>query len=303
MAKKAFVTGGSGYIGTRLIRSLLDKEYEVVAFDVRFTDTFILEFGKKVNMITGDLLNPNLTSIFQEKAPTHVFHLAGVKNRSNVQSEFLLSNEVNFKGTLNLFNGLMSYGGIELVILMGTTEEYGAAKAPFTEETREIPNSAYGLSKLSATRLALLYHSQFGLPVTIVRPSIAFGPDQGIEMFLPALINTLKRGNVFKMTSGDQLRDFVFVDNLVDALCLIAEHKNVIGEIFNIADGESNKLRDVALYAAKKLHAEDKLILGAVPYRRSEIMNYSVCIDKAKKILGWEPKYSIFDAIELVLEG
>mgnify|MGYP001247017556 CR=1 FL=1 len=301
MVRKAFVTGGSGYIGTHLIRSLLDKGFEVVAFDVRFNDNFILEFSKKVDIIAGDLLNPNLSATIQEKAPTHVFHLAGVKNRSNVQSEFLLSSEINFKGSLNLFNGLMSYEGIERVILMGTTEEYGAAKAPFTEETREMPNSSYGLSKLSATRLAQLYHSQFGLPITIVRPSIAFGPDQGLEMFLPALINTLKRGEVFKMTQGEQLRDFIYIDDLVDALCMIVECRDAIGEIINIAYGGSNRLRDVALFTAKKIHAEEKLILGAIPYRKFEIMIYLVSIDKARKILGWEPKYSIYEAIEKVL--
>ncbi len=298
---KAFVTGGSGYIGSYLVESLLKLGADVIVYDLKFSENFLHRFGLHIQMIEGDLLSDSMQEIISKVNPTHVYHLAGVKNRSNIQSEFLLSNEVNFKGTLNLLNAFFNHEYVEHIVMMGTTEEYGLSDAPFSEDTREQPQSAYGLSKMATTRLAMLYYRQFGLPVTVVRPSIAFGPNQGDDMFLPALIRTLQRGEDFKMTFGEQYRDFVYIDDLVEGIIAAATNERSIGEIINIADGGSYLLKDVALYVAEKLSAKDRLKLGTVPYRKFEIMNYSVSIEKARSILKWEPQYSIFEAIDKVL--
>lgn len=301
MEKIAFVTGGSGYIGTHLTRKLLKENYKVVVFDIHFSDRFINEFDNSIIRTTGDLLSEDLTYSLKKYRPTHVFHLAGLKNRTNNPEEFRTSIDVNYKGTLNLFSSLAGQDWVEHVITIGTSEEYGSAQPPFSEETREMPNSAYGLSKLSATRLALLYYSQFGLPVTILRPSIAYGPGQGNEMFLPALINSLRNGLLFKMTKGEQLRDFIYVEDLVDAIILAGESEKAKGKILNVAYGKSEKLGDVARYIARELKKENNLLLGAIPYRKFEIMNYSVTIAKARTILNWEPKVSIYDGIKKLM--
>lgn len=301
MEKIAFVTGGCGYIGTYLIRQLIIREYKVIAFDLRIPERFVCEFGDTVTTITGDLQSEELQEILNTYKPSYVFHLAGLKNRTNNPEEFKTSIDVNYKGTLNLYNALVGRDWLQHIVAIGTSEEYGSAKPPFSEETREMPNSAYGLSKLSATRLALLYHSQFGLPVTILRPTIAYGPNQGIEMFLPALINTLRANEDFKMTEGNQLRDFIYIDDLVDAIIMSAESYRTIGEILNIAYGKSERLADVALYLAKLLGNEHLLKLGAIPYRKFEIMNYSVSAVKAKTILDWEPKISIYDGVKRLM--
>lgn len=301
MEKIAFVTGGSGYIGTYLIRQLIEKDYQIIAFDLRFSDSFNSEFGDRVIRVEGDLLSKLLTESLQQYKPTHVFHLAGLKNRTNSVEEFNASIDVNYKGTLNLFNSLVGSNWLQHIIIMGTTEEYGCVQAPFDETTREIPHSAYGLSKLAATRLALLYNSQFNLPVTILRPSIAYGPNQGKEMFLPALINTLRDGNDFSMTAGEQLRDFIYIDDLIDSIILACEKNQSIGEIINVAYGKSEKLGDVARYVASELNHTNNLKLGAVPYRKFEIMNYSVNTSKAQQLLKWSPKVSIYEGVKKLM--
>ena len=301
MEKIAFVTGGSGYIGTYLIRQLLGHEYKVIAFDIRFSERFISEFGERVVRVSGDLQTESLTDALAFYKPTHVYHLAGLKNRTNSIDEFKSSIDVNYKGTLNLFSSLVGCEWLQHIIIMGTTEEYGCAQAPFNEDTREIPHSAYGLSKLAATRLALLYNSQFNLPVTILRPSIAYGPNQGSEMFLPALINTLKEGKEFNMTKGEQLRDFIFIDDLIDCIILSGECNNTIGEILNVAYGESEELGEIARYIADIFGKTDMLKLGVVPYRRFEIMNYSVNTSKIRNMLNWVPKVSIYEGVKKLL--
>ena len=301
MEKIAFVTGGSGFIGTYLTRQLLKDNYKVIVFDLRFSNSFINEFEDSVVRIVGDLQSEELINALLQYQPSHVFHLAGLKNRTNSPEEFMSSIEVNYKGTLNLFSALVDQKWLEHLVTMGTSEEYGSAQPPFSEETREMPNSAYGLSKLSATRLALLYHTQFNLPVTSLRPSIAYGPNQGSEVFIPALIKTLRSGDKFSMTSGDQLRDFIYIDDLINAIILAAENEKVIGKILNIAYGKSEKLSDVAKYIARELNKEENLLLGAIPYRKFEIMNYSVTIAKARTLLNWEPKISIYEGVKKMI--
>lgn len=301
MEKIAFVTGGSGYIGTYLIRQLLVHNYKIIAFDIRFSERFVSEFGERVVRVSGDLQTESLAEALAYYKPTHVYHLAGLKNRTNSIEEFKSSIDVNYKGTLNLFSALVDCEWLQHIIIMGTTEEYGCAQAPFNEDTREIPHSAYGLSKLAATRLALLYNSQFNLPVTVLRPSIAYGPNQGSEMFLPALINTLKEGKEFNMTKGEQLRDFIYIDDLIDCIILSCECNNTIGEILNVAYGESEELGEIARYIASIVGKIDKLKLGAVPYRRFEIMNYSVNTSKIRNMLNWIPKVSIYEGVKKLL--
>lgn len=301
MEKIAFVTGGCGYIGTYLIRQLIARDYKIIAFDLRIPERFACEFEGTITAVSGDLQSEVLAEVLNNYKPTHVFHLAGLKNRTNSPEEFKSSIDVNYKGTLNLFSALVGKDWLQHIVTIGTSEEYGSANPPFSEETREMPNSAYGLSKLSATRLALLYHSQFGLPITILRPSIAYGPNQGVEMFLPALINALRANEEFRMTEGNQLRDFIYIDDLVDAIIMSAESDRTIGEILNVAYGKSERLADVALFIAYLLRKESLLKLGAIPYRKFEIMNYSVTAVKAKTMLNWEPKVSIYDGVKKLM--
>lgn len=301
MGKIAFVTGGCGYIGTFLIRQLIKRGYQVISFDLQITENFMLEFGESVVTVSGDLQSQNLCEALEFYKPTHVFHLAGLKNRTNSPEEFCYSMDINYKGTLNLFSTLAGKKWIQHIVTIGTSEEYGSAQPPFSEETREMPNSAYGLSKLAATRLALLYHNQFCLPVTVLRPSIAYGPNQGNEMFLPALINTLRSGEQFKMTQGDQLRDFIYIDDLVDAIILSCETDKVIGKILNVAYGKSEKLGDVARHIAHELGNEENLLIGAVPYRIFEIMNYSVTIARVCALLNWKPKVSVYEGTKRLI--
>lgn len=295
------VTGGSGYIGSRLIRNLLNKEKKVVSFDMHYSASFIKEFGNRVEIVEGNLLGVDIANTIEKFIPSEIIHLAGSKNRTNMFDEFIVANDVNYRGTLNLLQSSLPDVNLKHIIIMGTSEEYGSAHSPFTEETREMPNSAYGLSKLSSTRLALLFKSQFHLPVTVLRPSIAFGPDQGTDMFIPALISSLKLKKDFTMTKGEQLRDFVYIDDLIDAICIAAENESSIGEIINIASGASVKIKDVASFVSSMLGADEHLKLGAIPYRKFEIWEYCVSIEKAKRLLGWSPKYSVFDGLKMML--
>lgn len=304
MEKIALVTGASGYIGTRLVRKLIASGYRIIAFDMRFSTSFIEEFGTAVKCVEGDILNKEMiTGIIETEGVGYIYHMAGLKNRTNNVEEFGLLNNVNYGGALSVLSAAVKYGKIKHIVMMGTTEEYGSAIAPFSEDTQELPNSAYGLSKLSATKLARLFYTQYKVPVTVLRPSITYGPGQGMEMFLPAMIDTLVKGQRFKMSPGEQVRDFLYIDDLVDAIIACCEEPRLEGEIVNVASGVSHQLKEIAEHVARMLGKEDLLEVGAIPYRGFEIMNYSINIERILKISSWRPTTSFEDGLRITIDS
>jgi UDP-glucose 4-epimerase len=298
VSKKILITGASGFIGKHLLNKLLIDSYDIACIDLQFNKEFIHSFGKKVELFQGNLLDKNfIVSCIKEYNPNFVYHLAGSKSRSNTLQEFKTSNDINYIGTLNLFESCIDNNKLERITILGTIEEYGKTHSPFKEDSCELPTSAYGLSKLSATKLSLIFSHQFNLPILVLRPSITYGPGQGVDMFIPALIKSLLRHEPFRMTEGMQLRDFVYVDDLIEAMIKGIEMKGLAGNIINIASGTSVKLRDVALNIASITGNVDCLEIGAIPYRQTEIMDYEVNINKANDLLKWYPKISLEEGL------
>jgi UDP-glucose 4-epimerase len=296
--KRILITGSSGFIGTNLLISLKSQNYDIAVIDRSHNTKF-----ENVTNYIGDICDYS----FVEKTildfqPNKVFHLAGYKNRSSNIEEVSLSLKVNLMGTLNLYQALTKVSTLESIITLGTTDEYGIHNSSFIESSIENPISPYGFGKLCGTQLAQFFNRSFNLPVIILRPTIAYGPYQANDMFIPSLISTLISNSDFKMTEGKQLRDFIYISDLVDAMLLISESQNYNGEIFNIGSGDSLKLREVASTIAKDLNKEHFLKIGSIPYRSNEVMKYMTSIDKVKNKFGWKPKIDFKKGIELTVK-
>ena len=232
------ITGAGGFIGTHLVRRLVNLDFKIICFDRSYSEQFLLEFSAKVQIIKGTLIDKDIINEITSEYPfSYVFHLAGSKSRSSDIIEFNNSMENNYFSTLYLLESLKNNRAIKKIILIGTIDEYGESSQPFTESTMEEPLSAYGLSKLASTKLALIFHKQYDLPITIIRPSIVYGHNQGVEMFIPAVINSLNSNNHFNMTLGEQERDFLHIDDLIDVMIRIKESLNTNGEVLNIGSG------------------------------------------------------------------
>lgn len=301
---KILITGASGFVGQHLINSLIKENCKLYCFVRGLSIDFNNTESEEISYYDIDLKQKeDLNNIVKSISPDIVIHLAGKKNRSNEINEIKSILDNNVFGTLNLFESLLSVSNLKKIILLGSIEEYGFGYSPFKEDSFENPISTYGVSKLTISKLAKIFINEYNLPITILRPSIIYGPMQGTEMFIPSLINSLSNKQNFQMTKGEQYRDFLYIDDLIEAIKKTILIDNLTGSTFNIASGISFKLSNIAIKIANILNAEDNLQIGALDYRKSEIMNYTVDIALALDKLNWKPNTSIDEGLVITIDS
>jgi UDP-glucose 4-epimerase len=302
--RKILITGAAGFIGQHLLNNLINEEFDIHCI-VRNLDSKLI--NKKFDSVLYydvDLNNKeNLNRIVKNISPDYVVHLAGRKSRSNELKQINSILENNINGTLNLFESLLGIVNLKRVTVLGTIEEYGFADTPFKENNFENPVSIYGVSKLSITKLSKIFFNEYHLPITILRPSLVYGPKQGTEMFISSIINTLTKQQLFAMTKGEQYRDFIFIEDLVEGIKKTFLFDDLSGLVINIASGKSYKLSEIANKIASLLNAENLLQIGAIEYRNLEIMNYTVDISLAAQKLKWQPRISIDTGLALTINS
>ncbi|MDB4291352.1 NAD-dependent epimerase/dehydratase family protein [Cyclobacteriaceae bacterium] len=301
---KILISGGGGFIGQHLLNNLIKENCELYCLVRNSGLEFIKNQIEGISYYDVDLKQKeSLHKIVKSISPDFVIHLAGVKSRSNkVEGINNILND-NIFGTLNLFESLLAIPNLKQITVLGSVEEYGFVESPFKENSFENPVSIYGVSKLSISKLAKIFAIEHQLPITILRSSVVYGPKQGTEMFIPSIINALSQKKLFSMTKGEQYRDFIFIDDLIEAIKRTILIDDVSGLIINIASGISYKLSDIAKKISKILNGDCNLQIGALEYRKLEIMNYSVDITLASLKLNWKPSTSIDKGLVITIDS
>lgn len=296
--KRVLITGGSGFIGKHLQNKLSD--YGAIISIIDKNPVYI----KSTNVIQSDISKDvNLKSAIRDISPEVVFHLAAYIDRTSEFNIIRKMIEVNLVGTLNLFESLKDSSSCKSIIIAGTSEEYGNNQVPFKENYREDPVSPYSFSKVSISYLSKTLFNVYKFPIVVLRPTLAYGPGQEETMFIPALIKTLLRNERFLITPGEQTRDFIYIDDLVEAYIKAGISEGYFGEIFNIGSGKAYKIKAVANRIASFLNKESLLEVGAKDYRKAEIMSYYADISKAKSCLNWMPQIDIEEGLKRTIES
>jgi UDP-glucose 4-epimerase len=298
--KRVLVTGGSGFIGRHLIRAL-EREGARVYATCRAPDSVTAD--SPAEWLSLDLAQrASILKTVQASQPDVVFHLAARlgADRSIAFSELALRE--NVIGTHLLLAALSELKTVERVVVLGSGEEYGRNETlPITEEQPLRPVSPYSLSKAASSQLALTYAALYDLPVTVIRPFIVFGPGQSPSMMVPGLIETLTSRGEFAMTKGEQTRDFLYVEDLVDGLLAAASSDGAIGEAFNLCSGQEHSIRHVA-EMIRNLIGEGTILPGALPYRENEVWRLVGSNEKARRLLQWTPRTTLEEGLGKTIE-
>ncbi|MFT6699269.1 MAG: nucleoside-diphosphate-sugar epimerase [Porticoccaceae bacterium] len=292
--KKILVVGGNGYLGKFLVKVLRENE----------ADIFVISRNceQSNSQFTVDITNFDETyKVIQKIKPDIVYHLAANISRNRDFSIYEEMSAVNVQGTLNI---LKSLEGIDAhFIFTSSSEIYGNNASPFHENQIPKPVSPYSLTKINAEMLVQTYSTNQSKKFTNLRVFNFYGESMPEGFFIPQMIQSLKKGEDFLMTKGEQVRDFLYVGDVVKALVLTAKNTSSYGETMNVCSGKGTKLSQLAAAVNTSMKTKAKIVLGAIPYRDNEVWEMIGDNSKIKKITGFEPKISIDKGIEIVINN
>lgn len=318
--KKAFVTGGGGFIGSCLCEELLSRGFKVTAIDNFSTSNKANISGliknKKFKCHKASILNKTLMQKLIRQCDI-VYHMAAAVGVKYIMDHPLGSIITNIKGTEILLALASRYH--KKVILASTSEVYGKhACEPFNEnDDRTLgPTNksrwSYAETKAMDEFLALAYAKEKKLPVVIVRLFNTVGPRQtGLYgMVLPRFIlEALAHKPIIVYGDGEQRRSFAYVKDVVDAIIAISLKKQAEGEIFNVGNNSAISIKDLAIKVKEKTGSPSPIVF--VSYEKAykgSFKNFEdmLCrvpdVSKLKKMIGFKPNFSIDDIIDKTIE-
>lgn len=301
MLKKCLVTGGAGFIGSHLVRRLLEDGAKVTVVDN-------LSEGKWGNLPVHPNLIKRKVSILENMAPfvagkEVIFHLAAIPRLQRSVAEPWQTHRVNVDGTLNLLLEAKKHK-VKKFIFSSSSSVYGNKnKVPFTEDMKPYPLVPYSLQKVMAEEYCQMFSKLWGLETVSLRYFSVYGPrmnpDSPYALVIPKFIKLMSQGKAPIINGdGSHARDFTFVDDVVEASILAAK-SNLSGEIINIGAGSSISVNKVVRTLNKLLGKSIKPIYGPAVCEPKITLASNA---KAKKLLGWKPKVKFEDGLKIVVK-
>jgi nucleoside-diphosphate-sugar epimerase len=290
--KRILITGGNGYLGSILkneLKKYTDFVFSISNVGIQNETEFVVDITHK----------EALQTIVSQINPDIVYHLAALIDRNRDYSIFAQMNNVNVMGTSYLIDALTQTDCTQF-IFASTSEVYGNNTSPFSENMQLQPVSPYSLSKAMAELLIQTRLRNSTINYSIARIFNFYGPNMSENFFINEMIQTLSKGEAFKMTLGEQFRDYLFVDDVISALISMIQQNGIQNEIINICSGKGIKIKDIALEVQK--YFPSKILFGAIPYRENEVWEMIGNAEKVKEKLNFVPKISLSVGISKLIE-
>ena len=291
---KIFITGGAGYVGSKLVPELLRNGHEVTVFDLMIYGENVLDSHKKLKIIKGDIRNISLL----DKSLTHhdaVIHLACISNDPSYELNPKLGKSINFEAFEPLIK-LCLKKNIYRFIYASSSSVYGIkTEKNVTEDMSLEPLTDYSKFKGDCEKILNKYKSE-NFIVTTIRPSTVCGyaKRQRLDLVVNILTNHAYHNREIKVFGGNQLRPNIHIDDMVASYkaVLEADPKNVNGEIFNV--GFKNQTVNELANEVREIIGDDVKIINT---KSDDNRSYHVSSLKIKEVLNFEPKLSIKDAV------
>jgi len=308
MKEHILVTGGAGFIGSNLAESLVNQGYEVTVLDNLVAGSLenIKTFQDKENfkLVKGDVADRDLVDKVTQGVDA-IFHLAARIHVDESRSKTLEYFETNVKGTVNILDMALK-NNVKKVIFASSSEVYGTCiHSPMDENHPLMPRSPYAASKVAADRICFAYYNTFGQDVTIVRNFNVFGPRQRstssggvVAIFTDRVMNGLPP-KIFG--DGTQSRDYMYVEDAVQAYNLVFSKNKLKGEAFNFGTGRDISLNEIAekvIEFCGKTGLNPEHTVG----RPGEVQKFCADYSKANKTLGFKPKYTFEEGLKKYIE-
>ena len=316
--KNILVTGGAGFIGSHLVRLLVNKypDYHIINMDLltyagNLDNLKDIQDKANYTFIKCDICDiENVKQVFIDHKIDSIIHLAAESHVDNSIKNPTLFAETNILGTINLLNSVnkiwKSKEGKKFYHI-STDEVYGTlgATGSFKESTPYDPRSPYSASKASSDHFVRSYYHTYGIPILISNCSNNFGPNQHKEKLIPVVINSIINNKKIPVYgNGLNIRDWLYVQDHVNAIDKIF-HDGSVGETYNIGGG--NELTNIELIKniikitsslTKKSESSLNELIEYVSDRKGHDYRYSIDYSKISNLLNWKPKFEFETALE-----
>jgi nucleoside-diphosphate-sugar epimerase len=292
--KRVLVTGARGFAGRHCLPRLAALGYDVHALSSRAQPG-----GDAITWHRGDLLQPSCAAELSDAVrATHLLHLAWITEPGKYWSA--ADNARWLRGSLALLEEFARAGGRRAVIA-GSCAEYDWRHGYCFEDTTPLlPATLYGRCKRALFEAAQPLASELGIEIAWARLFFLYGPGERPERVFPSVIRSLLSGVPANCTRGDQIRDFLYIDDAAAALVALVDH--AAQGAFNVASGQPLALRDVLANIAEKLQRPDLLRLGALPACADEPALLVGDVHKLANQLGWTPSTSLDDGLARTIQ-
>jgi len=317
-SKNVFVTGVNGFIGGNLAKELLNQGANIFGLmrnENKNTFIYYEEIADKINLIYGELWDKELMCrIISEEQISVVFHLAAqVEIGVGIINPYL-TYETNIRGSYTLLDAIRQFPhSIQAVVVASSDKAYGSYekdKMPYKEEYSLKPRYPYDTSKACADMIAQAYASEiYKLPVVVTRFCNIYGPGQlNYSAIIPdAITSALGYKKFIPRGDGTAIRDFIFVEDVVDLYLKIGEAlainpQKMAGEIFNAGNNSPISVREVLkiIYALLCNDEDFKEVIAQMKDKKTtgEIDCQYMDFEKVNKFLGWSPRHNIEEGLK-----
>ena len=301
---KIFITGGAGFIGSTLAQRLVDKN-EITIYDNYARDSISrtgLADHPHITIVKGDVTDePAVAAAMQ--GHTHVVHCAAIAGIDTVIKSPVTTMRVNALGSASVLAAANTLSDCQRVVCFSTSEVFGQRAFRSAEGDATVMGTVgearwtYAVSKLAEEHLAMAYHTEFKLPVAVVRPFNVYGPGQVGEGAMRIFIEkAIKNEEIQIHGNGTQIRAWCYVDDMVRGVLLALEHPNAVGESFNIGNERAvTTIYGLANTVIRVLDSRSKVTFVRKDYVDVELRIPSV--EKSRELLGFEATVDLDEGI------
>lgn len=302
--KNIVVTGGAGFLGSHLVRLLLDKGNKVTILDdfSHGKELHLKEIANNpnLNVIKGDIINiGDVEKAFENKQI--VFHLAVLDLRQSIKEPQRV-NDVIVDGTLNCLN-VARKNNIELFVNCSSSEVFGTAQyIPMDEKHPLLPETPYAASKVAQDMYTFSFGRTYGLPWTTVRPFNMYGPNshwQGYrgELIPKMIVRAMNKQPLVIFGEGDQTRDFIYVEDAAKGIYDVVNSKACLNKNINICTGKATTIRSIAEAICNEFSLDPKVYIQKQAPRPGDVMKHLGGNSYFKELTGYLPQTTLEEGI------